>query len=311
MVAGPPADAMRLLRFTGQHAAGTLLCGMVVVALLPGVSATLRPWLPFLVSLVLGLATARLDIGAVLREIGQWRRLTVLLGLVIVFLPLTCILLVGLGTLFRAGPDTILALAVFGAAPPLSSAASLALLLGYNARVTLQVGLLATIALPVLGPLTLSLVGIEADIATGTMAFRIAVIITGGFAIGIALQSLIGKGRIAANGDVFNGIATLAMILFLFPLFDGVTAFVRANPFQALTLLGVALVLNFGGQLAVAALARRATDTGTASALGLMYGNRNISFYLAVLPANPALALFIAAAQVPIYATPAIFGGRR
>ena len=302
---------MRLLRFAGRHAAGIMLCGMVIVALLPGLSAMSRPWLPFLVSLVLGLAIGRLDIRAVLSELVQLRRLIVLMSLVIAFLPLTCVMLVGLGRLLGAGPDTLLALAVFGAAPPISSAASLALLLGYNARITLQVGLLATIALPVLGPLTLALVDIEADIALGTMALGMAIIITGGFMIGITLQGLIGKGRIATNADAFNGVAALAMVLFLFPLFDGVTAFIQANPYQALTLLALALVLNLGGHMAAAFVARRATDTDTASAMGLMYGNRNISFYLAVLPANPALALFIAAAQVPIYATPAIFGRRK
>lgn len=303
--------AMKLLRFVGRHAATILLASMAVVALLPGLSALLRPLLPALVSLVLGLAIARVDVASVLREFGQPRRLGLLAGLVVIFLPLTCLALIGIGHLFGLDPDTLLILAAFGAAPPLSSAASLALLLGYNARLTLQLSLLATIALPILGPLSFALVGIDANIAPLAMALRIAMIIAGGFAIGLTLQHFVGKARIARNGEAFNGITTLSMILFLFPLFDGVTGFVAANPRQALMLFVLAMVLNFGGHLVTAFIARRTTDPETASALGLMYGNRNISFWLAVLPFNPALGLFVAVAQVPIYATPAVFGRRK
>lgn len=302
---------MTLVRLIGRHAAMVMLVGMVVIAFLPGISAVLRPFLPFLVSLLLGLGMARLDIGPALAELASPRRLVPLLGLVIIMSPLTCAALYGIGLAFGADDDTFLALIVFGAAPPLSSAAAMALLLGVNARITLQLGLLATIATPVLGPLCFYLVGIDVDIAPVTMAARIAVIMAGGFAIGFALQWIIGKARIAANAEAFNGIAALAMLVFLFPLLDGVGPFVAASPWTALGLLILSITLNFGGNIAVTALAGRVTNPATARALGLMFGNRNVSYYLAVLPANPALSLFIAAAQVPIYATPAVFQRRK
>lgn len=302
---------MNLLRFAGRHASAVLLCGLVVVALLPGVSVVLRPWLPALVSLVLGLAIARLDVGVIVRESVKPRTLGLIIFGLMLFVPLTCLGLVGIGSLFGANPDTMLALAVFGASPPLSSAASLALILGYDARITLQFGILATLALPVLGPLTFALVGIDAEIASFQMAGRIALMVAGGFAIGLALQAFLGRARIAANNEAFNGAAALAMILFLFPLFDGVIGFALAEPRQALALLALAVALNFGGHFALAHAGRRITDRTKASAAGLMFGNRNVSFYLAVLPINPALGLFVAAAQIPIYATPAVFGRRR
>ncbi|SFR32498.1 hypothetical protein [Litoreibacter janthinus] len=302
---------MNFLRFVGRHAGIVMLGGMVVVAFLPGVSTMLRPFLPVLVSLVLGLAIARLDLGAILGELGNGRSVAGLFALLIVFGPLTCLGMVWLGQIFGASSETLLALAVFGASPPLSSAANLALLLGYNARITLKFGLLATVALPFLGPFSLGLVGVQADIAPVVMAQQIALMIAGGIFIGLALQVAIGKSKISVNSEAFNGVAALAMILFLFPLFDGVGGFVIAKPMQAFGLLCLALLLNFGGHVAVAFAARRVTDPDTASALGMMFGNRNVSFFLAVLPANPALGLFIAASQIPIYSTPAIFGRRR
>ena len=302
---------MTFLKFIGRHAGAFLLCGMVVVACLPGLSAIMRPWLPILVSLVLGLAIARLDVGNILRDFARPKTLAVMLLCLVLFIPISCMALVGLGRVFGAHPDTLLALGVFGASPPLSSAASLALILGYDARITLQFGIFSTLALPVLGPATLSLVGIDADIAALQMAGRIALMVLGGFALGLGLQGLLGRSRIAANSEAFNGAATLAMILFLFPIFDGVLGYAVANPGQAASLLILAIALNFGSHVALAQVGRRFADPAKTQAAGLMFGNRNVSFYLAVLPLNPALGLFVAAAQIPIYATPAVFGRRR
>ncbi len=298
---------LRLLSLIGNHAAAVLIIGMGVVALLPGISALLRPLLPFLVSLVLGLGIARLEVGQVLRDFTEMRKAAWLAGIVALFLPLTCLALVALGRLLGLAEDTVLVLLVFGAAPPLSSAASLALLMGYNARITLQVGLLATVALPLIGPLCFVLAGVDARIDLIAMAARIAVMITGGFAIGLGLQRVIGKGRIEANAAAFNGAVALSMLLFLFPLLDGVFTYVLAAPLQSAGLLVLAVILNVGGNLATRRAALAVSDSRTADALGLMFGNRNVSFYLAVLPFNPVLSVFVAAAQIPIYATPALF----
>lgn len=302
---------MTFLTWVGRNASKILLLGMVVIACLPGLSAALRPILPLLVSLLLGLAIARVDVRGALVDCTAPRHLAILMGLVALFLPLSCAFFVGLGHFFGAGPDTLLALAVFGAAPPLSSAASLALLMGYDARLTLQLGLLCTLLLPLVGPACLTFVGISVDVALLDMGLRIAGMIAGGFAIGLGLQRVIGKARINANAEAFNGLAAIAMLLFLFPLFDGVSGFMFESPGQAFLLFVLALLLNLGSHIMVRFGAVQVTARDKASALGLMWGNRNVSFYLAVLPANPAFGFFIAAAQIPIYATPAIFGVRK
>ncbi len=299
------------LALIGRHASAVLLVGMVAVALMPGMSALLRPLLPALVSLVLGLAIARLDVGQVMRDFVLPQSALRLSGIVLVFLPLTCLALVGLARAAGLPEDGVLLLLVFAAAPPLSSAASLSLLLGYNARITLQVGLLATVVLPVAGPLCFALVGVDARIDLVAMSRGIALMIAGGFAIGLGLQRILGRGRIAAHGEAFHGAVALSMLLFLFPLLDGVFPHITAAPVQSGLILLLALVLNLGGHLLTRRLARSVTDPATASALGLMFGNRNVSFYLAVLPFNPLLSVFVAASQVPIYATPALFRRRR
>jgi hypothetical protein len=301
---------LRFLSLVGRHASLVLLVGMGVVALLPGVSALLRPALPALVSLVLGLAIARLDMGAVLRDIVDPKKGARLLVLVFLFLPLTALLLVLLARLAGAGQGIVLLVLVFGAAPPISSAASLSLLLGYDARTTLQVSLLATILAPFLGPMCFALASVDADVDLFGMSIRIAAMIAGGFAIGLGLQRVIGKEMIGAHAMAFNGAVALSMLLFLFPLLDGVSANVVAAPLQSVGLLVLALCLNFGGNFLVRRIAWPISGPATAEALGLMFGNRNVSFYLAVLPFNPMLSVFVAAAQIPIYATPALFRAR-
>lgn len=298
---------INVLPYIGQRSSSVLILGLLLAALLPNVSNILRPALPLLVSLVLGLAIARLDVLQVLRDFTELRKSLLLLGIVLLFMPLTCILLVWVWRFFQLDESGVLLLIVFAAAPPLSSATSLSLLLGFNARITLQVTLLATLITPLLGPLCFPLVGLSVDFEIATIALRIALMIVGGFGLGLGLQIVVGKSTIEQHSDAFNGIVALSMVLFLFPVFDGVISHIIAAPLQSLMILILAITLNLGGNLITRGISQRFSTSPTASALGLLFGNRNLSIYLAVLPFNPLLSVFVAASQIPMYITPALF----
>lgn len=295
------------LSFIGQRSSGILFLGLFAAAALPWVSAAMRPALPVLVALVLGLAIARLDLRAIWSGFADRTRRVAIFATVVLFMPLTCVVVVAIWRQFQLPADMVLLLVVFTAAPPLSSAASLSLMLGFDARVTLQVTLMAMLLSPFLGPLCFALVGLEIDIPILAMTLRIAGMILGGFAIGLSLQALLGTDRIRGNPHAFDGGVTIAMILFLFPVFDGVIDHVRAAPWQSFAILVLAVVLNIGGNIGVALAGARFAPQQTASAAGLMFGNRNVSIYLAVLPFNPMLSVFVAAAQIPIYVTPILW----
>ncbi len=298
---------MSLLALIGRNASLVLLVGMFGVACFPGLSAVLRPYLPVMVSVVLGLGIARLNIGQVLAGFTSARMMLRLLAVVVLFLPATCLVLGWSARALGVPEDYILLLLVFAAAPPLSSAASLCLLLGYNARIALQVGVIGTLAMPILGPVCFAISGVAADMALLPMAISFAQMIAGGFAIGFGLQAVAGSERIARNGQVFNGMVAIAMLVFLFPIFDGVVAQITAAPLQSAGLALLAVALNIGGNLLTSRALRLRLSPETASALGFIFGNRNVSFYLAVLPANPLVSVFVAAAQLPIYGTPLLF----
>ena len=291
----------------GGHATAILLAGLILVPLLPIPRGLFTPTLPALVALVIGLGVARLPLAALVSDLTRPRRVApVLLGLAL-FQPLTALALATLGRTIGLDAATLVLLIAFAAAPPLSSAPNISLMLGYDSRLTLRFTLIGTVLSPLLVPACVWLAGVATGVAPLAIAGRVFLILAAGLALGALLQWRIGLDRIRANARAFNGAAALAMLLFLFPLMDGVADEVRADPVRVLELAALALTLNLGGNFLVRALAGRVLPPASARALGLLYGNRNISVLLAVLPLNPLLSLFVAVAQLPVYGTPLLF----
>lgn len=301
---------MRLLSYIGQHSGIFLIVGVIFAALLPEVSSVMRPVLPFLVALILAVGFAQFDFQKASIELLKPKHLLKTLLIVVVGTLIAAILLRALSLIVDIPSHYLLLITVFIAAPPLSSSISLSMLIGFNARLTLQVALLGMLLVPLLGPLCFALVGIEISVGLWVMSVDIALMIAGGFIMALAIQRVFGLDRIANCKDIFSGVAVLTMILFLFPLFDGVTTQIANAPWQAFYLLLLALLLNLGGHVFMRWVLRKKMPSDQADALGFMFGNRNVSIYLAVLPFNPLLSVFIAVAQIPIYITPAIFAKR-
>ena len=298
---------MRLLSYIGQHSGAFLIIGVVVAALLPEVSSVMRPALPFLVALILAVGFAQFDFRHACLELLKPRCFFKTLLIVVLGTVIASVAIRVLSFIIEIPNEYLLLAIVFVAAPPLSSSISLSVLMGFSARLTLQVALLGMLLVPVLGPLCFAIAGIEISVALWMMGFNIAMMIIGGFIMALIIQSVVGRDRIAANKNTFSGVAVITMILFLFPLFDGVIAQIREAPLQAFYLLFLALLLNLGGHVGMRWLLRQQIPSEQADALAFMFGNRNVSIYLAVLPFNPLLSVFIAVAQIPIYITPAIF----
>lgn len=296
-----------LLAWTGRHATALLLAGFLVVPVLPLPPGLFAPTLPALVVLVIGLGVARLPLALLLTDLTAPRVLgPVLLGLLL-FQPVTALVLGQIGMAAGLAPGLMVLVIAFAAAPPLSSAPNLSLILGYDARTALHFTLIGTVLAPLLVPLCVWLAGLETGVVPLAIAGRVLLLLAAGLALGALIQWKAGLDRIRSHPQVFNGVATVAMLLFLFPLMDGVAGEIRADPLRVLELGGLALLLNLGGNLLVRSAAGRLLPAATARALGLLFGNRNISVLLAVLPVDPLLNLFVAVAQLPIYGTPLLF----
>jgi hypothetical protein len=301
---------MRLLSYIGQHSGTFLILGVVFAAVLPEVSSVMRPALPFLVALILAVGFAQFNFREACADLLKLKYFLKTLIIVLMGTIVAAIIIRALLFVIDIPENYLLLVIVFIAAPPLSSSISLSVLMGFNARLTLQVALLSMLCVPVLGPLCFAIVGIEITVALWVMGYDIALMIVGGFVLALIIQTVVGQKRIAANKNTFSGIAVITMILFLFPLFDGVMEQIVNAPLQAFYLLLLAFGLNLGGHILMRWALRKNIPSEQADALAFMFGNRNVSVYLAVLPFNPLLSFFIAVAQIPIYITPAIFNKR-
>ncbi|WP_406870406.1 hypothetical protein ABEB22_12160 [Thioclava sp. 'Guangxiensis'] len=297
---------MILLTWLGRHARALLFTGFCVIPFLPVSPEALRPVLAPLVISVTALGIMRQPFTRVeIARVFGW--MAVLRG--VLFLAASQL---GLALLFRltglwvAWPLAIaLPVAAFCAAPPLSSAPNLALMLRYDFPQALRITLLGTLLAPLTMPLSLWLSGLDFTGSISEVALRLLGMLAGGIALGAALQAWLGMERIRQGADALNGIAALFMLAFLIPLIGGMAHLVAQDPARAAIYLALALILNIGGNLALRWVAGQLSGGGRA--LGLVFGNRNTGLVLAALPFDPHLALFVAAMQAPIYLGPAVF----
>ncbi|MEM9010722.1 MAG: hypothetical protein AAGE18_05800 [Pseudomonadota bacterium] len=300
------------LQWLGGQARIVLALGCCLAIFLPTLSAWLRPYLPALVSMVLALAMARIDLVGVARGAVQPRRLGRSLLLVMVLMPGLAVGLWLVAWGLGLAPADRTAITYFALAPPIASAAGLAFLMGANAALALEITLLATVLSPIIGPLMAVLLLPEAP-GPGALALaaRLSAMIAGGLAAALLLRALFGAERIARNGQIVDGLAALGMFLFVIPLFDGIGALVLAAPVEALRIFALAVALNLGLHLVARRLARSVVSIPDARAVGITTGNRTVALYLAALPPEPTFALFVALYQFPMYFTPLILGPRR
>lgn len=299
---------MTILTWLGANARWFLALGSLSAFFLPELASVLRPYLPWLVSMVLGLSMARIDLVDMARNAFRPRFLTRVLLLTLLLMPVTGVVYLAMARLVGLSELDTQALVYLAATPPIASAAGLCFILGYNARLAIEVTLAATILTPVIGPAMVAILIPDAiGISSVDLGIRLFRMIAGAFVFAIVLRRVLSPQRINRNKTAFDGVSAVAMLTFIFPLFDGVSATIVADPMRALWVLALATVFNLGINAAIQLLARRQAyqDRG---ALGLIWGNRTIAVYLAALPPDPQFTLFVALYQFPMYFTPLLFG---
>ncbi len=296
-----------MLAWIGARARYVLSLGCLAALFLPDLAAFVRPALPYLVSVVLAMGMARVDLGQVLREALSIRKLSMLVSASIALMPVSAALYLGVAKLTGLPTSMQTALIYLAAAPPIASSAGLCFLLGFNARLALEVTVSATLLTPILGPLTVNwLLPVVSPLSPVLLATNLAAMIAGGIILALIIRTLIGAERIAANKLSFDGAAALTMLLFVIPLFDGVGPTMLARPGLSAGIFALSILFNLGINLSVNTAARRMTDPATAGACGILAGNRTIAMYLAALPPDPVFTAFVALYQFPMYFTPLV-----
>jgi ACR3 family arsenite efflux pump ArsB len=301
------AAATSALEWLGARARIALACSAVIALAVPALAEALRPALPALVAMVYALAMTRLDLGEILRGFLRPRRAALVLGLSLALLvvPATlCWLAVeaaGLGTVFEAA-----AVYTF-AAPPIASAAGFAFIMGLEAALVLEVTVVSSFLMPLVGPaLAHALLGADLPMSPGEMGLRVAAMIGAGAIAALIARRTLGAQRIGRRARAFDGLTAVAMTIFIIPLFDGVGETMLEKPALALAFLLIGFAMIFLPHLAAAALPGPRRRTG---AIALTMGTRSVAIYLAALPPDPDFTMFVALYQVPMVLSPLLLRG--
>lgn len=289
---------MSVLTWIGARARWVLLIGALLAVFLPDISSFLRPAVPVFIAMVYMLAMLRIDVVAVAKGMLNGRHAAKTLGIVALMMIVSPVAAFWLAGLIGLSPDFQRAALYAFAAPPIASAASFCLMIGLNAALALEVTVLCSLIMPIVGPIIVAVfVGADLDISPVALGLRMAAIIFSGAAAALILRRILGVARIARNAKALDGVAALGFLLFILPLFDGVGEMVTAQPMFALALFAWACLLMLGPSLIAHAAAPQSDDAG---ALGIVWGARSVAIYFAALPPDPVFALFVALYQIPM-----------
>jgi BASS family bile acid:Na+ symporter len=295
----------RLLAFIGGHATWVLFVGVFLGLALPSLASLARPLLAPAVAVLLTATLVRIDWQVMLGYLRRPWLTAVIVGWLLLGAPLAAAAV--LAFLPLPGPLAT-ALVLMAAAPPILSAAPIAMILGLDGALALVVGLIATLLTPLtVPPLALALLGLELDIGVVEFMSRLAVVVAAAFLAALVIRRLIGRERLPRVATHLDGLVVAVMLVFAVAIMDGVTATLAERPVVVALWLLAAFIANpalqIVGTLAFAWLGRRRALT-----VGLVSGNCNMGLLLAAFPPGTDydVVLYFAVAQLPMYMLPAI-----
>lgn len=295
----------RLLAFLGGHATWVLFVGVFLGLALPSLATLARPLLAPAVAVLLTATLVRVDWRVMLDTL---RRPGLVAGIVAWLLLGAPLVTAAVLTLLPLPGPLTTALVLMAAAPPILSAAPIAMILGLDGALALVVSLIATLLTPLtVPPLALALLGLELDLGVGEFMARLAVVVVVAVAAAALIRRAIGRERLPRVARHLDGAVVIVMLVFAVAIMDGVTATLMARPAVVALWLGAAFVANPAlqaiGALAFAWLGRRRALT-----IGLVSGNCNMGLLLAAFPpgADADVVLYFAVAQLPMYMLPAL-----
>jgi BASS family bile acid:Na+ symporter len=295
----------RLLAFLGGHATWVLFVGVFLGLALPSLASLARPLLAPAVAVLLTATLVRVDWRVMLGYLSRPGLVAVIVAWLLVGAPLAIAAV--LAVLPLPGPLTT-ALVLMAAAPPILSAAPIAMILGLDGALALVVGLIATLLTPLtVPPLALALLGLELDLGVAEFMSRLAVVVAVALAAALAIRRVIGRERLPRVARHLDGLVVAVMLVFAVAIMDGVTATLAERPGTVALWLAAAFVANpalqLAGALAFAWLGRRRALT-----IGLVSGNCNMGLLLAAFPpgTDTDVVLYFAVAQLPMYMLPAL-----
>ena len=298
---------LRPLVWIGARAQWALAIGVCAALVIPGPGELLDGTVPFWVAVLYGLAMTRIDLATVASRALGPRRLMRNLALLILLMCATPALALGVASSLELPDRLVEALVYTTAAPPLGSATAFCLMLGLDAAFALELTVLGSLIAPVSMPVvTRALLGEALPVDMLEMLVRLGLLIGGATVAAIIARRLIGPERIEEHRKAFDGLSSVILVLFLFPLFHGMIGAIGASPAYAFAALCAAIIANLGVQIVCFQVTRHSHGRETGGAISLIWGNRNAALTLAFLADAPLITMYIALYQFPMYFTPLV-----
>lgn len=296
---------VNILAFIGRHGPVAFAISLVLGLALPQLAALARPLLPVTIFLFVTMNIFRADFSAVQRVVSA----PATLGLTLLWSVICQPLVIGLG-LWLVGrdalePGLLLALALYGAAPPLVAVPTYAAMLGFPAAFSLTILILGTALSPLLSPIVAGwIAGASVPIDRLALAIRLVWLLGGAIFAGILVRFLVGRERIAAARSALDGFSVVVFFLFAVAAMDGVMNKIVNQAGTVLAFTSLAFLICIIGMAATWAALYRLGRLESFP-LGIGTGFRNMGLLIAVLPAVPKETfLFFSLMQIPIYCAP-------
>ena len=310
------AEFFKLIEWFGMNAKILLPFGVIAAFFMPESGAFFKPAAPYILTLLVSVAMVRLDIITILLDALQPQRLARNLCLAIVLLIAVPYFLHQIGTTVGLNDSFQTLVTWYAVSPPIGTTIWMCVFLGFSAPIAMEIVLLTNLLAPFTGPFMGEiLLGSAVPLSVITLSLRLSAIVFGGIMLALLAKWWLGDDAINTYRGRFDGMATLLLLSFLVPVFDGVSKMVFATPLIALTLAGLATALNFGHQASIvmaghllAVMRRKQSLPDGTRSVAVVAGNRNLGLYFAALPADPLFSLFVAVYQIPIYLTPMVAG---
>ncbi len=289
-----------------RHGRLVLVAGLVVGALAPGLARTMAPLIFPMIAFLLFLATLRVDMRAAFpgrRSLPGYLAVTLVMQ---VALPVVAI--VGLWALGAQASVLGIGLVLVLAAPPMTGSPGLTILAGGDPAPALRQLVLGTALLPLtVLPVFWLLPVFGAPLVVVEAALRLLAVIAVAGGAGIVLRGRVAWLRGPAGQGAVDGLITLAMAVVVVGLMSAVGPALRAPGPAFWATLAAVFALGFGAQVVTLLLARHRAP-GSAPALAVIAGNRNLALFLGALPPETAAALllFVGLYQLPMYLTPLV-----
>jgi BASS family bile acid:Na+ symporter len=288
------------LTWCARHGGALLAVCVFVGVAVPPLAALLREALTPAVAAMMTLVLLRMDLG----QVVSYLRRPVLVAAMLAWLLLACPLIAwGFARLVGLDGPLGAALVIMATGAAATTSPAFARLVGLDASIALVVSLLSTLLLPLTAPpLAVGLLGIELPISMQGLMARLGLIVGLPTLIAIVIGRITPRERLQRASGAIDGCVVLLLVVYGIGVMDGIQAKLWEDPAWVAGGLALALLGNFGLN-AISALALLPAGRRLALGMGLMSGNRNMSLYLAVLPATtePRILLFFALCQFPLF----------